>query len=75
MCWSCGWALAPVDSAEKSGRFPNLNVVQLRQLIDSYDGVVVSGAGDAAHVDPTLARQRGEIVKLGDDWASAFPPL
>ena len=35
-------------AVEDSGRFPNLNVAQLRQRIESYDGVVVSA--------PTTAR-------------------
>ncbi len=43
------------SSTGESGRFPNLNVAQLRQRIESYDGVVVLGADDAAHIDPKLA--------------------
>jgi SpoVK/Ycf46/Vps4 family AAA+-type ATPase len=52
---------------EESGRFPNLDVAQLRQRIESYDGVVVLGADDRAHFDPTLARQCDEVVELSDD--------
>lgn len=52
---------------EESGRFPNLNVAQLRQRIESYDGVVVICADDRAHVDPKLARQCDEVVELADD--------
>jgi SpoVK/Ycf46/Vps4 family AAA+-type ATPase len=50
--------------AEDSGRFPNLDVNQLRQRIESYDGVVLLGADDPAHIDPTLARQCDEVVEL-----------
>jgi SpoVK/Ycf46/Vps4 family AAA+-type ATPase len=53
--------------AEESGRFPNLNVVQLRQRIESYEGVVLLGAGDTKHIDPRLARQCDEVVELADD--------
>jgi SpoVK/Ycf46/Vps4 family AAA+-type ATPase len=52
---------------EESGRFPNLNVAQLRRRIESYDGVVVLGADDRAHVDPGIARQCDEVVELADD--------
>jgi len=55
------------SSAEDSGRFPGLNVAQLRQRIESYDGVVVLGTDDAAHLDPKLARQCDEVVELADD--------
>jgi SpoVK/Ycf46/Vps4 family AAA+-type ATPase len=51
-------------STEDSGRFPNLNVAQLRQRIESYDGVVLLGADDRAHVDPGLTRQCDEVVDL-----------
>jgi hypothetical protein len=54
-------------STEDSGRFPSLNVAQLRQRIESYDGVVLLGAEDRAHVDPKLARQCDEVVELADD--------
>jgi len=54
-------------STEESGRFPSLNVAQLRQRIESYDGVVVLGTDDRAHVDPKLARQCDEVVDLADD--------
>jgi SpoVK/Ycf46/Vps4 family AAA+-type ATPase len=49
---------------EESGRFPNLNVARLRKRIESYDGVVLLGADDRAHVDPGLARQCDEVVDL-----------
>jgi SpoVK/Ycf46/Vps4 family AAA+-type ATPase len=55
------------SSAEESGRFPSLNVAQLRQRLESYDGVVVLGTDDAAHVDPKLAKQCDEVVQLTDD--------
>ena len=55
------------SSTGDSGRFPSLNVAQLRQRIESYDGVVVLGTDDAAHVDPRLAMQCDEVVKLADD--------
>jgi SpoVK/Ycf46/Vps4 family AAA+-type ATPase len=53
--------------AEESGRFPSLNLAQLRQRIESYDGVVLLGAGDTKHIDPRLARQCDEVVELADD--------
>jgi SpoVK/Ycf46/Vps4 family AAA+-type ATPase len=56
---------APIG--DDSGRFANLNVAQLRQRIETYDGVVVLGADDRAHIDPTLARQCDEVVELNDD--------
>ncbi|MEO8062061.1 MAG: ATP-binding protein [Pseudomonadota bacterium] len=52
---------------DDSGRFANLNVAELRQRIETYDGVVVLGADDRAHIDPTLARQCDEVVELADD--------
>ncbi|HEY5757587.1 MAG TPA: ATP-binding protein [Steroidobacter sp.] len=55
------------SSTGDSGRFPSLNVAQLRQRIESYDGVVVLGADDRTHVDPKLARQCDEVVELADD--------
>jgi SpoVK/Ycf46/Vps4 family AAA+-type ATPase len=54
-------------ASEDSGRFANLNVAQLRQRIETYDGVVVLGADDRAHIDPKLARQCDEVVELADD--------
>jgi SpoVK/Ycf46/Vps4 family AAA+-type ATPase len=54
-------------SSEESGRFPNLNIAQLRQRIESYDGVVLLCADDRAHVDPGLTRQCDEVVELADD--------
>jgi hypothetical protein len=54
-------------ASEDSGRFANLNVAQLRQRIETYDGIVVLGAEDRAHIDPKLARQCDEVVELSDD--------
>jgi SpoVK/Ycf46/Vps4 family AAA+-type ATPase len=53
-------------SSEDSGRFANLDVAQLRQRIEAYDGIVVLGADDRAHIDPRLAKQCDEVVELGD---------
>jgi SpoVK/Ycf46/Vps4 family AAA+-type ATPase len=58
---------AGAAAAEESGRFPNLNVAQLRQKIESYDGVVLLGAEDPGQVDPKLTRQCDEVVELADD--------
>jgi SpoVK/Ycf46/Vps4 family AAA+-type ATPase len=55
------------SNTEDSGRFPNLNVAQLRQRLESYDGVVLLGADDRKHIDPKLARQCDEVVELADD--------
>jgi SpoVK/Ycf46/Vps4 family AAA+-type ATPase len=52
---------------EESGRFPNLDVSQLRQRIESYEGVVVLCADDRAQIDPKIARQCDEVVELSDD--------
>jgi SpoVK/Ycf46/Vps4 family AAA+-type ATPase len=52
---------------EDSGRFPSLDIAQLRQRIESYDGVVLLGADDTRHIDPKLARQCDEVVELADD--------
>jgi SpoVK/Ycf46/Vps4 family AAA+-type ATPase len=54
-------------SIEDSGRFPNLDIAQLRQRIERYDGVVLLGTDDRALVDPKLARQCDEVVELSDD--------
>jgi SpoVK/Ycf46/Vps4 family AAA+-type ATPase len=54
-------------ATEDSGRFANLDVAQLRQRIETYDGIVVLGADDRAHIDPSLARQCDEVVELSDD--------
>jgi SpoVK/Ycf46/Vps4 family AAA+-type ATPase len=53
--------------AEESGRFPNLDVSQLRQRIESYEGVVVLCADHRAQIDPKIARQCDEVVELVDD--------
>jgi SpoVK/Ycf46/Vps4 family AAA+-type ATPase len=52
------------SNGEDSGRFPNFDVNQLRQRIESYDGVVLLGADDRTHMDPRLARQCDEVVEL-----------
>jgi SpoVK/Ycf46/Vps4 family AAA+-type ATPase len=52
------------DPMEDSGQFPNLDVAQLRQRIESYDGVVLLGADDNEHIDPKLAKQCDEVVSL-----------
>jgi SpoVK/Ycf46/Vps4 family AAA+-type ATPase len=52
------------SNGEESGRFPNLDVNQLRQRIEAYDGVVLLGADDRAHMDPHIARQCDEVVEL-----------
>ena len=57
----------PMPSSEESGRFPNLNVAQLRQRIEAYDGVVLLCADDRTHIDPKFARQCDEVVELSDD--------
>jgi SpoVK/Ycf46/Vps4 family AAA+-type ATPase len=59
-----GESAAPGDD---SGRFANLNVAGLRQRIESYDGIVVLGADDRAHIDPRLAKQCDEVVDLTDE--------
>lgn len=51
-------------SEAESGRFPNLDVAQLRQRLEAYDGVVVLGADDRAHIDPKITRQCDEVVDL-----------
>jgi len=55
------------SASDDSGRFANLDVAQLRQRIESYDGVVVLGADDRDHIDPKLAKQCDEVVELTDD--------
>jgi SpoVK/Ycf46/Vps4 family AAA+-type ATPase len=52
------------STGEESGRFPNFDVNQLRQRIESYDGVVLLGADDPQHFDPKLAKQCDEVVEL-----------
>jgi SpoVK/Ycf46/Vps4 family AAA+-type ATPase len=51
-------------NGEDSGRFPNFDVNQLRQRIESYDGVVLLGSDARENVDPQLARQCDEVVEL-----------
>lgn len=51
-------------NGEDSGRFPNFDVNQLRQRIESYDGVVLLGTDDRSRVDPRLAKQCDEVVEL-----------
>jgi SpoVK/Ycf46/Vps4 family AAA+-type ATPase len=48
------------SSTGDSGRFPGLDVAQLRQRIESYDGVVVLGTDDADYLDPKRAKQCDE---------------
>jgi SpoVK/Ycf46/Vps4 family AAA+-type ATPase len=52
------------SNGEDSVRFPNFDVNQLRQRIESYDGVVLLGADDRTHMDPRLAKQCDEVVEL-----------
>ena len=54
-------------SSEESGTMPNLNVAQLRQRIESYDGVVLLGTNDRTQIDPKFARQCDEVVDLTDE--------
>src|SRR5690348_16834237 len=54
-------------STDDSGYFANLNVAQLRQRIESYDGVVLLGTHDRSQIDPGIARQCDEVVELSDD--------
>jgi len=56
--------LLAAPDVEESGRFPNLNVAQLRRRIESYDGVLLLGADDRAQVDPKFAGQCDEVVDL-----------
>jgi SpoVK/Ycf46/Vps4 family AAA+-type ATPase len=55
------------SATDDSGRFPNLNLAQLRQRIESYDGIVLLGTADRKHIDPGFARQCDEVVELADD--------
>jgi SpoVK/Ycf46/Vps4 family AAA+-type ATPase len=52
---------------EDSGRFPSLDVVQFRQRIESYDGVVVFATDNREQVDPGITRQCDEVVDLAED--------
>jgi SpoVK/Ycf46/Vps4 family AAA+-type ATPase len=54
------------SGTEESGSFPSLNVAQLRQRIESYDGVVLLGTHDRSQIDPGIARQCDEVVDLED---------
>jgi SpoVK/Ycf46/Vps4 family AAA+-type ATPase len=56
----------PGTESEESGTFPNLDVAQLRQRIESYDGVVLLGTHDRSQIDPKIARQCDEVVDLED---------
>jgi SpoVK/Ycf46/Vps4 family AAA+-type ATPase len=49
---------------DDSGSFANLDVVQLRQRIESYDGVVLLGTHDRTQMDPVITRQCDEVVDL-----------
>ena len=52
---------------EDSRRYPNLNVAQLRQRIEAYDGVVLLCADERAQIDPEIAGQCDEVIELADD--------
>jgi SpoVK/Ycf46/Vps4 family AAA+-type ATPase len=54
-------------STDDSGCFANLDVAQLRQRIESYDGVVLFGTHDRSQIDPGIARQCDEVVELSDE--------
>jgi len=54
-------------SPEDSGSFANLNIAQLRQRIESYDGVVLLGTHHRSQIDPVITRQCDEVVDLADD--------
>ena len=54
-------------AGDDSGRYANLNVAQLRQRIESYDGVVLLGTDDRGRVDPKITKQCDEVVELTDD--------
>jgi SpoVK/Ycf46/Vps4 family AAA+-type ATPase len=54
------------SGTEESGTFPSLDVAQLRQRIESYDGVVLLGTHDRSQIDPGIARQCDEVVDLED---------
>jgi SpoVK/Ycf46/Vps4 family AAA+-type ATPase len=56
----------PGSASEESGTFPSLDVANLRQRIESYDGVVLLGAHDRSQIDPGIARQCDEVVDLED---------
>lgn len=51
----------------ESGRFPNLNIAQLRQRLEAYDGVVLLCADERTQIDPKFARQCDEVVELTDE--------
>jgi SpoVK/Ycf46/Vps4 family AAA+-type ATPase len=55
---------ASAPAMDESGRFPNLDVAQLRQRIEAYGGVVVFGADDRADIDPDLANQCDEVISI-----------
>ena len=54
-------------SSEESGRFPNLDVAQLRKRIEAYDGIVLLCTDERAQIDPRLAHQCDEVIELADD--------
>jgi SpoVK/Ycf46/Vps4 family AAA+-type ATPase len=60
-------ALFGGPNGEDSGQYPNLDVMQLRQRIESYTGVVLLGAQDRKRLDPGLEKQCDEVVELSDD--------
>ena len=54
-------------ASEESGRFPNLDVAQLRQRLEAYDGVVLLCTDKRSQIDPNFARQCDEVIELSDD--------
>ena len=54
-------------ASEESGRFPNLNVAQLRQRLEAYDGVLLLCTDARTQIDPKFARQCDEVIELSDD--------
>jgi SpoVK/Ycf46/Vps4 family AAA+-type ATPase len=54
-------------ASEESGRFPNLNIAQLRQRLEAYDGVVLLCADERTQIDPKFTRQCDEVVELAED--------
>jgi SpoVK/Ycf46/Vps4 family AAA+-type ATPase len=58
---------ARTPATEETSRFANLDVAQLRQRLEAYDGILVLGADARADIDPRLAKQCDEVVDLSDD--------
>ena len=55
------------SASDESGRFPNLDVAQLRQRIEKYEGVVLLCTDERALIDPKLAGQCDEVIDIADD--------